>query len=207
MKAPPTQITTQEQAVLALAKSRPLLRARDVADQQLPTVILSRLVAAGRLERVARGIYCLPGRSSSEHRSLAEVSLRVGRGVVCLLSALRVHEIGTQAPFEVWLAIPPNMPSPRLDQPALRIVRMSGAALAEGIRQVQIDGVEVPVFDAEKTVADCFKFRNKIGLDVALEALQDGWRQNKLSMDKLWHYATIDRVANIMRPYMESLTA
>jgi len=207
MKASPTQITTQEQAVLALAKARPLLRARDVADQQLPTVILSRLVATGRLERVARGIYCLPGRSASEHRSLAEVSLRVGRGVVCLLSALRVHEIGTQAPFEVWLAIPPNMPSPRLDQPALRIVRMSGAALTEGVRQVQIDGVAVPVFDAEKTVADCFKFRNKIGLDVALEALQDGWRQKKLSMDKLWHYATVDRVANVMRPYMESLTA
>lgn len=99
------------------------------------------------------------------------------------------------------------MPAPRLDRPALRIVRMSGPALAEGIERRRIDGIDVPVFDAEKTVADCFKYRNKIGLDVALEALQDGWRQNRLSMDKLWRYATIDRVANVMRPYLESLAA
>lgn len=207
MKPPSTHAATQEQAVLALARSRPLLRARDVVAQQLPTVVLSRLVTSGQLERVARGVYSVPGRSSSEHRSLAETALRVNRGVVCLLSALRVHEIGTQAPFEVWLAVPPNMQSPRLDQPALRIVRMSGAALTEGVQECRIDGVPVPVFDAEKTVADCFKFRNKIGLDVALEALQDGWRQKKLAMDKLWHYAAVDRVANVMRPYMESLTA
>lgn len=204
----PTPISaTQENAVLALATHRLLLRARDVAAQGLPTVVLSRLVAAGRLERISRGIYCLPGQSASEHRPLAEVSLRVARGVVCLLSALRVHEIGTQAPFEVWLAIPQHMLSPRLDQPALRIVRMSGAALEEGVQPWPIDGVQVPVFDAEKTVADCFKFRNKIGLEVALEALNDGWRQKKLSMDMLWHYATIDRVANVMRPYLDSLDA
>jgi len=206
MSSPPIS-TTQEKAVLALAGTRALLRARDVAAQGLPTVVLSRLVASGRLERVARGVYCLPGQSSSEHRALAEVSLRVVRGVVCLLSALRVHEIGTRVPSEVWLAIPHHMLSPRLDQPALRIVRMSGAALAEGIRPWPTEGVQVLVFDAEKTVADCFKFRNKIGLDVALEALHDGWRQKKLSMDKLLHYAAIDRVANVMRPYLESLAA
>lgn len=198
---------TYEQAILTLAKQRPLLRARDLAEQSLPTVVLSRLVAAGKLERVGRGVYSLPGRALSEHRSLAEVALRVPQGVVCLLSALRVHGIGTQAPFEVWLAIPHHSPTPRMDQPALRAVRMSGPAFSEGIERVRIDGVEVPVFSASKTVADCFKYRNKIGLDVALEALRDGWSQGKLKMDPLWHYATIDRVANVMRPYLESVTA
>lgn len=196
-----------EHAVLALAKHRPLLRARDVAEHALPTVVLSRLVAAGKLERVTRGVYSLPRRALSEHRSLAEVALRVPRGVVCLLSALRVRGIGTQAPLEVWMAIPHHTPTPRLDQPALRVVRMSGAALTEGIEPVVIDGVKVPVFNAAKTVADCFKYRNNSGLDVALEALRDGWSQRKLSMDALWRYATVDRVANVMRPYLESVTA
>lgn len=194
-----------ENAVLALAKRRPLLRARDLTAQALPTVVLSRLVAAGKLERVARGVYSLPGRALSEHRSLAEVALRAPRGVVCLLSALRVHGIGTQAPFEVWLAIPPHTPTPRLDQPSLRVVRMSGPALTEGVELIDIDGVRVPVFNANKTVADCFKYRNKIGLDVALEALRDGWAQRKLTMDALWHYASVNRVANVMRPYLESV--
>jgi predicted transcriptional regulator of viral defense system len=204
MALPPN--STLEQATLAIAKRQSLLRARDLAEHGLPTVVLSRLVAAGKLERVARGVYSLPGARVSEHRSLAEVALRVPRGVVCLLSALRVHGIGTQAPFEAWVAIPHHSPTPRLEQPTLRVVRMSGAALTEGIEPIMIDGVKVPVFNAAKTVADCFKYRNKIGLDVALEALRDGWSQRKLSMDALWHYATVDRVANVMRPYLESVT-
>ena len=199
--------TTHEQAVLALAKTHPLLRASDLTEQALPTMALTRLVAAGKLERVARGVYSLPGRRLSEHRSLAEARLRVPQGVVCLLSALRLHGIGTQAPFEVWMAIPQNAPTPRVDQPPLRVVRMSGPALAEGIETRSIDGVGVAVFSAEKTVADCFKFRNKIGLDVALEALRDAWSQGKLQMDALWHYATVNRVANVMRPYLESVAA
>ena len=194
-----------ENAVLALAERRPLLHSRDLTAQALPTVVLSRLVAAGKLERVARGVYSLPERALSEHRSLAEVALRAPRGVVCLLSALRVHGIGTQAPFEVWLAIPPHTPTPRLEQPTLRVVRMPGPALSEGVEPIGIDGVQVPVFNANKAVADCFKFRNKIGLDVALEALRDGWAQRKLTMDVLWHYAAVNRVANVMRPYLESV--
>jgi predicted transcriptional regulator of viral defense system len=198
---------TTEQAILALAAQHPLLRARDLARRSLPTIALTRLVAAGKLERVARGVYSLPGRALSEHRSLAEACLRVPQGVVCLLSALRVHGIGTQAPFEVWLAIPHHFPTPRLDQPSLRVVRMSGAALTDGVERVTVDGVAVPVFGIEKTVADCFKYRNKIGLDVALEALRDAWSQGRLRMDVLWHCATVDRVANVMRPYLESIAA
>ena len=202
----PTSTAPQERSVLKLAKRRPLLTTRDLKERELPTVILSRLVAAGKLVRVARGVYRLPTSEISEHSSLAEVSLRVPHGVVCLLSALRVHGIGTQAPFEVWLALPNHFPAPRIQQPALRVMRMSGHALTDGIESTLIDGVKVPVFNAAKTVADCFKFRNKIGLDVALEALRDGWSQRKLTMDALWHYASVDRVSNVMRPYLESLT-
>lgn len=205
MASEPTR--SSEHAVLALAHKRSLLRARDLAEHALPTIALTRLVAAGKLERVARGVYSLPGRRLSEHRSLAEACLLVPQGVICLLSALRVHDIGTQAPFEVWMAIPQNAPTPRIDQPSLRIVRMSGLALAEGIEIRRIDSVKVPVFSAEKTVADCFKFRNKIGLDVALEALRDGWSRGLLSMDALARHGATDRVANVMRPYLESVAA
>ena len=198
--------TTHEQQVLRLARARKLLRARDVTQHGLPTIALTRLVQAGKLERVGRGLYGLPGAKTSEHRSLAEVSARVPKGVVCLLSALRVHEIGTQAPFEVWLAIPNHMVAPRLDQPAIRIVRMSDDALADGVERLSIDGVNVPVFNAARTVVDCFRFRNKIGLDVALEALRDGWSQRKFTLDDLWRHATRGRVANVMRPYIEAIT-
>lgn len=198
---------THEECVLAIAAKKTLVRARDLAEKGVPTIVLSRMVANGSLERVARGVYALPNRSQSAHASLAEVAIRVPRGVICLLSALRVHEIGTQSPFEVWVAIPHRMVPPKLDQPQLRIARMSGRALSEGITRKRIDGVVVPVFNAAKTIADCFKYRNKIGMDVALEALREGWRERKVKMDDLWRYAEIDRVANVMRPYLEALTA
>lgn len=193
--------------MLALASSTSLLRARDVSALSLPTVILSRLVKDGRLRRVGRGVYTLPDRPLSEHTSLAEAALRVPRGVICLLSALRIHGLGTQAPHQVWLAIPQNSPTPRVERPSLRPVRMSGPALSEGVQSMRIDGLDVPVFNAAKTIADCFKYRNKIGIEVALEALRDGWEQRKVSMDELSHYADIDRVSNVMRPYMESVAA
>ena len=191
--------------MLALASSASLLRARDVAALSLPTIILSRLVKDGRLRRVGRGVYARPDRPLSEHSSLAEVALRVPRGVICLLSALHIHGLGTQAPHQIWLAIPQNSPTPRFERPSLRPVRMSGPALTKGIQSMRIDGLDVPVFNAAKTIADCFKYRNKIGIDVALEALRDGWEQRKVSMDELSYYANIDRVSNVMRPYMESV--
>ena len=191
--------------MLALASSASLMRARDVAAISLPTIILSRLVKDGRLRRVGRGVYARPDRPLSEHISLAEVALRVPRGVICLLSALHIHGLGTQAPHQIWLAIPQNSPTPRFERPSLRPVRMSGPALTKGIQSMRIDGLDVPVFNAAKTIADCFKYRNKIGIDVALEALRDGWEQRKVSMDELSYYANIDRVSNVMRPYMESV--
>lgn len=198
-------IQTQEEQVLALASRVSLLRARDLGALSLPTIILSRLVKDGRLKRVSRGVYARPDQPWSEHLSLAEVALRVPKGVICLLSALRVHELGEQIPHQIWLAIPQNSPAPRFDRPSLRPVRMSGRALTEGIQSMHIDGLDVPVFNPAKTIADCFKYRNKIGIEVALEALRSGWEQRKVSKDELSHYARIDRVFNVMRPYIESV--
>lgn len=203
----PTQPVSHEKTLLKLAAQKTLLRARDLAPYSVPTIVLTRMVAAGKLERVARGVYGLPDRSIGAHASLAELTIRVPRAVVCLLSALRVHEIGTQLPFEVWLAIPQRMVAPRLDHPQLRVIRMSGAAMKEGISSIRLDGIAVPVFNAAKTVADCFKYRNKIGLDVALEALREAWRGRKVKIDDLWRYARVNRVANVIRPYLEALTS
>ena len=205
MKRPAPQ--TQEAQILRLAGKRGLLRARDTHNLGIPTTVLTRLVRNGKLERVSRGIYTLPGAQMSAQRSLAEVSLRTPRGVICLLSALRLHDIGTQAPFEVWLALPPGVTARQMDGPSIRIIRMSGQSLTKGVEKMSIDGVAVPVFCAAKTVADCFKFRNKIGLDVALEALRETHRARKASIDEIWRYAVINRVGNVMRPYMEALTA
>lgn len=194
------------QTILNLARQRGLIRPRDLDALKLPSVALTRLLRQGRLVRVSRGLYAHPDRSVSEHAALAEVACKHPQAIICLLSALRVHELGTQSPFEVWLAIPNKARPPRMDYPPLRIVRFSGRALVDGIEERQIDGVNVRVTNVARTVVDCFKFRNKIGLDVATEALQEAWRAKRVSMDELWRYATLCRVANVMRPYMESLS-
>jgi predicted transcriptional regulator of viral defense system len=142
----------------------------------------------------------------TEFHSLEEACKRVPHGIVCLLSALRFHGLTTQAPFEVWLAIDRKARLPRLGALPLRIVRFSGRALKEGVEEHRIEGVPVKTYNPAKTVADCFKYRNKIGLDVALEALRDCRRQRKCTNDELWRYAKVCRVANVMRPYMEALT-
>ena len=194
------------QNILDLAAERGLIRPRDLTERGLPTVALTRLVRQGRLQRVGRGLYALPDRPVSEHNALAEVARKHPQAIVCLLSALRFHDLTTQSPFEVWLAIPNKARAPKMDYPPLRIVRFSGAALTRGVEDHVIDGVPVRVTSVARTVADCFKFRNKIGLDVALESLQEAWRAKRASMDELWRYATLCRVANVMRPYMESLS-
>lgn len=198
-------MASSHQKVLVLAAERGLIRPRDLTERGLPTVALTRLVRHGRLQRVGRGLYSLPDRPVSEHNALAEVARKHPQAIVCLLSALRFHDLTTQSPFEVWLAIPNKARAPKMDYPPLRIVRFSGAALTDGVEEHAIDGVPVRATSVARTVADCFKFRNKIGLDVALEALQEAWRAKRVSMDELWRYATLCRVTNVMRPYMESL--
>lgn len=192
--------------LIDLVRSKGLLRPCDLAELGIPRVSLTRAVRRGQLERVGRGLYGLPDRQVSEHGSLAEVARRVPKGVVCLLSALRFHGLTTQAPFEIWLAIDNKALAPKMDYPKLRIVRFSGAALMEGVEEHVVDGVTIRVTGVAKTVADCFKYRNKIGLDVALEALREAWQAKRVTGDNLWHYAKVCRVANVMRPYLDSLS-
>jgi predicted transcriptional regulator of viral defense system len=198
------QATDRTQRVLEIVEQAGVLRPRDLDAHGIPRIYLSRLCDRGLLQRVGRGLYVLPNADVSEHHTLAEAGKRVPRGVVCLLSALRFHGLTTQSPFEVWLAIGSKAWRPHVDYPRLRFVRFSARALEAGVEEHSIEGVHVHVYDPAKTVADCFKYRNKIGLDVALEALRDCRRQRKCTNDELWHYAKICRVANVMRPYMEA---
>jgi predicted transcriptional regulator of viral defense system len=159
----------------------------------------------GVIERVGRGLYTRAGAALTERQNLAEAARRVPGGTVCLLSALRFHGLTTQNPLEVWLAIDRKAWRPRLSHPPLRLVFLSGPALREGAEQHDVGGVPVRVFGAAKTVADCFKFRNKIGTDVALEALREYRRLHPKRLDLLWRCAEVDRVARVLRPYLEAV--
>ncbi len=191
--------------VLELARQAGVLRSRDLDAEGIPREYLRRLLAEGLLDHPGRGIYVAAGRRPTPNHALAEACKRVPQGIVCLLSALRFHELTTQAPFEVWLAIGGKARLPKAGYPPLRIVRFSGPALAESVQGRRIEGVPVKVYRPAKTVADCFKYRNKIGLDVALEALRECWEKRRATMDELWQAAKTCRVANVMRPYLESL--
>lgn len=191
--------------ILQLAKRTGILRARDLDAQAIPRIYLSRMLRSGQLERIGRGLYVPAGGSIGEHRTLVEASKRVPKGVVCLLSALRFHNLTTQGPREVWLAIGEKAWRPRVTSPPLRTVRFSDRALREGVEVHQIEGVAVRVYSPAKTIVDCFKYRNKIGLDVALEALRECWRARRCTMDDLWRYAKVCRVQNVMRPYLEAM--
>lgn len=187
-------------------KGTTLLRTRDLTARGFDRVQLRQAVEAGLIEHAGRGLYRPSGADITEHHTLAEVAKRVPNGIICLLSALRFHGLTTQSPHEVWITIPHKAWHPRLDNVGLRVMRSSGAALIEGIETHVIEGVPVKIYHPAKTVADCFKFRNKIGLDVALEALREVWRARRVTMNELEHYARIDRVARVMAPYLVSLT-
>ena len=197
--------SSKTQQLLDLIRRAGVLRPRDLAAHGIPREYLIRLHSQGLVERPARGIYVLADADRDEHQSLAEACKRVPRGVVCLLSALRFHELTTQAPFEVWLAIGEKDRLPKVAYPPLRIVRFPKPALAAGVEAHVLQGVPVRVTDPARTVVDCFKYRNKIGLDVALEALRDCRRQKKATVDELYRAAQTRRMANVMRPYLESL--
>jgi predicted transcriptional regulator of viral defense system len=182
-----------------------MVRPRDIEAIGLPREYLIRLHRQGKLNRSGRGIYTVPDANVTERHSYAEVAKRVPEAVVCLLSALAFHEITTQSPPSVWIALRKGARKPVLPSPSLRIVRLSGPSLTEGIDNHQVEGVPVRVYSAAKTVADCFKFRNKIGLDVAIEALKDCLRQKKASVNEIYRYAKVCRVSNVIRPYMEAL--
>lgn len=196
---------TQTQRVLDLASRKGLLRASDLDAIDAPRVVLTRLTAAGLLDKVGRGLYRLPSHTGSEHEGLATVATKVPQAVFCLLTALQFHELTTQLPRQVWIAMPRGSHVPRIAYPPIKMVQMTGDAYAEGIETVERDGVKLRVYCAAKTVADCFKHRNKVGLDVALEALKDARSKRKASANDLWRYAKLVRMANVMRPYIEAV--
>jgi predicted transcriptional regulator of viral defense system len=198
-------VGTQADRLLRHARERGLVRARDLQRLRIPTAVLTRLVREGQLIRRSRGVYTVPEHEPTEHTDLAAVAKRAPKAVICLLSALRFHELTTQNPFEVWIMIDRKARQPAIEHPPVRVIRASGAALREGTDFHRTEGVLVRVTDPAKTVADCFKYRSKVGADVAIEALRDCWRQRKATMDEIHRYAKIDRVVNVMRPYLESL--
>jgi len=191
--------------ILEIMKQQSTLRPRDLDTYDIPRVYLNRLHKLGRVTRVGRGLYMLPEADITEHHTLVEASQRVPKGVVCLLSALRFHGLTTQSPSEVWMAIDNKAHAPQVDYPPLRLVHFSGAALTTGIEEKEIEGVPVKIYNPAKTVADCFKFRHKIGSDVAIEALKDCLRQRCCSYNDLWQYAQVCRVTQVMKPYLEAL--
>jgi len=198
--------STKRERILRLLKKTGVLRPRDLEEVGISGVYLNKLYAEGLLDRPSRGLYTLADSEPSEYRTIAEAGKRVPHGVVCLLSALRFHDLTTQAPFEAWLAIDEKARLPNIDYPPVRIVRFSGQALSYGVEEHKVDGVNVHIYSPAKTVADCFKYRNKIGLDVAIEALRDCLRQRKATLDELWSSAKVCRMSNVMRPYLEAVT-
>lgn len=192
-------------AARRLLKRVGVVRSRDLEEVGLRRSQLRRLVERGEIERVGRGLYALPGASATEHSDLVRAAKLVPGGVICLLSALRFHGLTTQNPFEVWLAIDRKAWRPRIDHPPLRLVFMSGSALTDGVERHVIEGVKLQVFSAAKTVADCFKFRNRIGADVAVEALREYRRRFPKRLHDVLRYAEVDRVARVIQPYLESV--
>lgn len=196
---------TQNDQILTLAKQKGILRTGDLTALDLPNIYLRRLTEQGRLRRIGRGLYTLPDHEATENHTLAIVCAQIPNGVICLLSALRFHELTTQLPFEVWLALENKAWKPQIEDIAIRYHWFSGPAFTEGVETHPVEGIDVKVYNPAKTVADCFKYRNKIGLDVAIEALRDGLHQRKFTVDELWHYAKVCRVQNIIMPYAEAI--
>lgn len=201
-----TTDTTREEQLRQLAMKAKTLRARDLDRHGIARSYLRQLVEEGVLVQTGRGLYSLAEMEVSEHQTLLEASLRVPDGVICLASALRFHGLTTQNPYRVWMLIETGKRVPRLDYPPVVVFQASGASFSEGIERHELDGVSVPVTSVAKTVADCFKYRHKIGLDVALEALRECLRERRVTREELHHFARVCRVEKVMQPYLEAFT-
>ena len=200
---------TQREAILELVKRQGLATSKEIRKIGIHPQVLKRLVESGKLERASRGLYRLPDPDYpiTEHHRLVLGTAIAPKGVVCLLSALHFHAVGTQLPRELWMVLPRGTWASTVEYPPMHFVEMSGAAYSAGIEEHSLEGQLVRVYDVAKTVADCFKFRNKIGMDVALEALNEGWQDHKYTMPDIVKYARICRVWNVMRPYLEAISS
>lgn len=197
---------TDMERILQLAKKQAVIAGKDLDALGIPRNYLGRLVQAGKLERVGRGLYSSPQAPVTEHRTLVEACKKIPQGVICLSSALRYHELTTENPHEVWIAVKRDGWRPRTDYPPVRAVRFSPESFAFGITEPMLEDGKIRVYSAAKTVADCFKLKGRVGTDLAIQALREAVRQRKATMDELWKAAKVCRVANVMRPYMESLS-
>lgn len=191
--------------ILEIAEEKKLIKPKDLTAEKIPNVYLSRLVKQGKLLRLCKGVYSLPDTLLDENQSLLEVQSAVPKAVFCLLTALQFHNLTTQNPFQVWIAVERNAAVPRIRSVQNRIFRMSGETFSAGIEEHQVEGGTIRVYSPAKTVADCFKYRNKVGLDVAMEALNDAWRKRKIKMDELWRFTQINRVSKVISPYAQMM--
>jgi predicted transcriptional regulator of viral defense system len=190
---------------LALVQRRGAVRLRDAVEHGIHPEVLRRLVAAGELVRPVRGVYELPDRDLTEHADLAQAAMLIPLGVICLLSALTYHHIGTQMPHEVWMMIPRRAHRPRIQRPPMHFVTASGPSLTEGVETVTIEGQAVRIFSPAKTVVDCFRYRRHVGLDVAIEALREALRERRCTPDAVVQCATKCGVVSVVRPYLEAI--
>ena len=196
---------TSKDRALRLIEKMGLARPRDLEADGVSRAQLSRLVHKGLVIRQARGIYVVARHTPTEAHTLAQVGKRVPEAVFCLFTALQFHNLTTQSAAEVWIAVPEKARRPRLDYPRLRVARFSGPALTEGVEEHRVEGVVIRVYSPAKTVADCFKYRNKVGIDVAVEALRDFSRRHRGGANELARFARICRVSRVMQPYLDAI--
>lgn len=195
----------REREVLDIAKKYGVIKASDVESVGISRNYLYKLCKEGLLNKLGRGVYMSIDTPITEHINLVEISKRVPNAVTCLISSLNFHHITTQIPHKIWIALPKGTWSPKIEYPPLEIMYVSESAYFFGIEEHQINGSIVKVYTLAKTIADCFKFRNKVGLDVAIEALREAWREKKININELMEAAKVNRVANVMRPYIEAI--
>lgn len=199
------QNSTGEQEVHDFIKKHGIVRTRDLQSRGMHPEHLRRLMAKGLVQRLGRGTYVTADHEIDRHHTTAEAAKRLPQGVICLLSALQFHEIGTQSPHEVWIALRKGAKHPKIEDIPIHAVFFSGQAYEKGVEKHFLEGVDVRITNPAKTVTDCFKFRNKIGIDIAVEALQDCLRSRWCTIDEIMKYARICRVQNVIRPYMQAL--
>jgi predicted transcriptional regulator of viral defense system len=204
---PPKSATSQSETALALLARQGIARLGELKTAGVAEETVSRLTRQGRIVRLARGLYQLPDAEFAPQHTLAEASKLVPKGVICLISALQFHELTVQTPSAVWMAIDRLARKPRIDYPPVRFVRFGALALTTGIEEHRIEGVTVRIFDPAKTIVDCFRYRSKIGLDVALEGMREALKRRRCKPDDIRRYAVTGRAWSIVRPYLEATTA
>lgn len=200
-------IVAQRLRALDLLRDRGMLRLKDFVAAGIGPETLARLVREQAVVRPARGLYQLPDADVDAAHSFAVAAVLVPKGVVCLISALQYHGLTLQMPSVVWMAIDRAAWRPKIDHPPVRFVRFSGSALTEGVERHRIENIDVPITDPARTIVDCFRYRTKIGLDVAMEGLREGLRRRRCTPDQLWRYARKARVWSVMRPYVEAMVS